>query len=501
MQKFTRFVVLLWLTIKLSGFQDAHAQSVLNPADPLITYNVSSPPAEPVWDSIGKWVRTVRLGWNSSAFKAYIYKGNAFRLKFPKSYNPNVNDGKKYPMLVFFHGRGESGSAYDNEYSLYHGGEFFNWSVDIGNFDGYIMVMQNTSGFFGSTQFNAITEIIEYMAAKVKLDPFQINVNGLSAGGQASWDMAIEKPQYISSILPMSWCSILYTQPNPINTIKRIPIWIFQGGVDGNPTPYTTEYVRDSIRRAGGYVKYTLYPTLGHGTWNAAWSEPDFWGFQKRAYLSNPWPLTGRTEFCPGDPINVTLVLPLGLSEYQWRKRGVVIPGANSHNLSVSDTGLYEARVKRGGIWSEWSRTPAHIKIKAPTVSPAITVSGLASKVLPALDGSTSVKLEVPEGYVSYTWQKTGDATILSTTRYLTATPGDYIIKVTEQFGCSSNFSAPFTVVNAGGPNKPDAPIGLIVVALSQTSLRLDWADSPSPFYNETNFEVYQSSQQGGRIN
>src|SRR5438105_7373048 len=103
----------------------AHGQSVLNPADPIVNYNSSSPPAQPPYGTIGKWVRTPRLNWTTDSYKAYFYKANGFRLKFPKTYNPTANDGKKYPMLIFFHGLGEAGNIYDNEYQLYHGGQIF----------------------------------------------------------------------------------------------------------------------------------------------------------------------------------------------------------------------------------------------------------------------------------------------------------------------------------------------------------------------------------------
>jgi predicted esterase len=498
MKKMTRLFALATLSVLFFAFQPLSAQSVLDPTDPVITYDPNTPPPAPPFGEIVKWVRTVRLGWNTSSYKAYHYNGSSFRLKFPRTYNPTANDGKKYPLMIFFHGLGERGGIYDNEYHLLHGGDFFRQSVDNNRFDGYILALQS-DGSFGNNQFQRIVEIINYMVTNNKLDPFQISVNGLSAGGQASWDMMINYPQYVTSMLPMSWSSILYLDQAVVEKARRLPIWIFQGGVDGNPAPYTTEQVRNAIQNAGGNFKYTLYPTLGHGTWNTAWSESDFWNFQKRAYASNPWPLNNRFEFCPGELINATLVLPAGMSAYEWRKDGVLIPGANSSTLAVSVTGTYSARVQRNGIWSEWSRVPVVVRIKPPTVSPDITVSGLASRVLPAVDGSTSVRLEVPEGYATYNWQRVGNATTLSTNRFLTvSTPGEYRIRVTEQFGCSSDFSAPFAVVNANGSARPAEVIGLRATATSQTSIRLDWADVPTPAYNETNFEVYQGLQQGG---
>ena len=472
--------------------------SVLDPNDPVINYNSGSPPTQPAWGVIGKWVRTPSLGWNTDSYKAYIYKGNQFRLKFPKTYNPAANDGKKYPMLIFFHGLGEAGNIYNNEYSLYHGGQIFNDAVDAGTFDGYIFVMQ-TSGFWGTGQYDAIREVIDYMVINNKLDAFHVIDNGLSGGAQGTWEMLTTYPYYIAASLPMSGVYSVDATDAVVNTVRYTPMWNFHGGVDGSPAPYTAQQVLIAMQAAGANYKDTMYAGLGHGIWYNAWAEPGFWPFVNVGYMANPWPLYGRTEFCPGDPINVTIGLVAGLNGYKWRKNGVLINGATSNTIQVTDTGSYDAQILRGSVWSDWSRVPVHIVYKTATITPDITTLGLMSKVIPDLNGNNSVTLQVPAGYASYLWQKVGNPATLSTIRTLNVTvPGDYIAKVAEQYTCSSNFSNPFTVINANGPSKPDAPINLGVATVSKTSLRLDWSDNPTPQFNETNFEIYRTTQVGG---
>ena len=480
--------------------QVVSGQSVLNPADPVVTYNAATPPTQPAFGTIGKWVRTVKVSWNSTGYKAYIYKNNPFRLYFPKTYNPTATDGKKYPMMIFFHGAGEGANTlYDNEYSLYHGGQFFGQSVDNGKFDGYILVMQ-TSGGWGPTQYGPIKELIDYMITNNKLDPFKVSTNGLSGGGGATWNMYLTYPTYVSTLIPMSAVSIEYTADATTNLVKYTPIWNIHGGLDGSPAPYTAMQVNNAMLAKGAnYIDLNM-TTQGHDTWDSTWSMPGFWPFINKGYSSNPWTLFGRTQFCPGDPINVTVGVITGFSAYQWRKNGVVIAGATSNTIQVTSIGTYDCRVQRaGGIWSDWSPIPVVIALKTPTVTPPITVSGLMSKVIPAPDGNTGVNLMVPAGYASYLWQKQPSTTTIGTSNIQAATtPGNYIVSVTEQFGCSSNFSPAFTVINANGPNKPDPASGLSVTTLSPTSLLLNWSQNPSPINNETNFEVYQSKSAGG---
>ena len=93
MKKLYLFSLLLYFAVFCQ--KQTAAQSILNPNDPVVEYDPSNPPVEPPYGQIGKWVRTKKVSWNSDSYKAYIYQGMCFRLKFPKSYNPIDNDGKK----------------------------------------------------------------------------------------------------------------------------------------------------------------------------------------------------------------------------------------------------------------------------------------------------------------------------------------------------------------------------------------------------------------------
>src|SRR5438128_195712 len=93
------------LIILLLVWSSANAQpGILDPNDPDVVFTSTNRPAAPAFGVMAKWGHTNRLTWNSQkpfnyGYKSYYYKGMAFRLKFPKSYQHNVNDGKKYPLL------------------------------------------------------------------------------------------------------------------------------------------------------------------------------------------------------------------------------------------------------------------------------------------------------------------------------------------------------------------------------------------------------------------
>lgn len=470
---------------------------VLNPNDPIVTYNPSAPPATPPNGVLSKWVITRRVSWNTSSFKAYYYNGLAFRLKFPKSYQPG--NGKTYPLYLFFHGVGERGSIYDNEYQLFHGGQVHMNAVDNGTFDGFLLYPQtsNTSGVWSLAQVNVMASLItNYLIPQVAVDPNRIIVNGLSSGGSATWMFVEFNSKLAAGAVPMS--AVAPKDTNYIPTLLFNPIWLSTGALDGSPSPSTAKQVVQIYQKAGADLKYKLYTTLGHGVWDSVWKEPDYFPFLNRVHKANPWPLYGENQYCPGSSISVTLGVTPGFDGYQWRKDGVVIPGATTNKMQAIAAGTYDCRILRGSVWSVWSPIPVIIK-SAITATPTIQVNGLASKVIPAPDGSTSVTLQATGGYASYTWQKVGSTTTVGTSQlYTTSTPGSYIVQVKSTQGCTSSFSSPFIVVNANGPNKPDPATNLTVTPVSMSQLKLTWLNNLTPVYNETNFEIYQATTSGG---
>ncbi|HTI09475.1 MAG TPA: PA14 domain-containing protein [Puia sp.] len=477
---------------------------VLNPNDPIVLYNPAAPPTMPPAGTMTKWVKTNRVSYNTDDFKCYIFSGVQFRLKWPKTFATDPA-GTTYPLYLFFHGVGEAGTWTDNEFQFAHGGDVHQNAVNNGSYDGFLLYPQsaNASGGWNQQQIDAIAQIItNYLVPEQRVDINRISVNGLSGGGDATWQFAETHPTLAAGVIPMSAANISDIQY--VNSLKYTPIWLFQGGLDRSPDPSTTIQIVNAYNNAGGNLKYTVYPNDGHDTWDDTWREADYFPFMLRDHKANPWALTGRTQFCPTDNISATLGVTAGFDGYQWQKDGVTIPSATSNTLAITAVGTYSCRILRGSTWSVWSPIPVVISIKAPTVSPNIQVNGLVSDVIPALDGSNSVSLMVPTGYTSYVWERVdspaGNPAILSSTTNILngATPGQYAVKVTEQFGCSSSFSSPFTVISAAGPNPPAAPLNLLATAISKTQIKLTWNEAPSQPNPETQFEVYQGASTNG---
>jgi hypothetical protein len=78
--------------------------------------------------------------------------------------------------------------------------------------------------------------------------------------------------------------------------------------------------------------------------------------------------LFNKRTYHAGDPPIVIGVAP-GYDGYEWRRNGVPIFHQNTNKISVTAGGIYEARVKKGNLWSDWSPVP--VKIDGPQPSDA----------------------------------------------------------------------------------------------------------------------------------
>ena len=248
-----------------------------------------------------------------------------YRLLPPGNYRPEFSRG--YPLVIVLHGLLERGNCADkkcyhaddtfspnensppastaldnallnNDYSLIHAGLDYlearntngsrlpdDPALPAGAFPGFVLFPQNLNGW-DATSSEDVVRLIRLMISRYNIDEDRVYINGISHGGHGAYEVMKRAPWlFAAGILFSAADDAAIIQQGQADKISGIPLWIFQGGRDVNPTQSRTEsYVR-AFRKAGATVRYTLYDGLGHGTWNKALDEPDFFSWllaQKR---------------------------------------------------------------------------------------------------------------------------------------------------------------------------------------------------------------------------
>ncbi|MBO9564633.1 MAG: dienelactone hydrolase family protein, partial [Niastella sp.] len=287
-------ILLLTTTSMLFCVAMLQAQNVFDPADPIVRYNsaatlgTATNPDPTIQNQLQKWVSVASNGistgsgsYDVTSYKAYFINiGGAqmcFRLKFPKSYTNPDSAGKKYPIMVFFHGAGEpgcnsNGGVYNNERQLTHGGKLFRDRVDNGSFDGFLFYPQVNSGSSCSSTwgtapyspyYNLVLRSLDSLTKYARMDVDRVFVDGLSNGGATTWSMTSEYPRSVAAAAP----SAAATGATNFADFAAIPIWFATGALDTNPNQAFAESVYNNLKNIGADIRFTLYPDLGHGVW------------------------------------------------------------------------------------------------------------------------------------------------------------------------------------------------------------------------------------------
>jgi predicted esterase len=178
-------------------------------------------------------------------------------------------------------------------------------------------------------------------------DPSKIVMHGLSAGGREIWSLATKRPDLFAGIILMSAVPVDFEKTTDV--LVSMPIWIFQGGMDTNPSPAAAQSLVNMFQTKGGVPRFKLYPSLGHETWSTAYRESDFFKWimlrdQRNIYVGAP-----TTQIC-SEPLRLSG--PPGMQAYQWLRDGQELPGQTKQDLYVARTATFSMRFQRpSGEW------------------------------------------------------------------------------------------------------------------------------------------------------
>ena len=462
--------------------------------------------------------------WDDSQYKEFTYRSLSstgsvsefmnWRAIFPAGFDKN--NPQKYPLIVMLHGAGESGRSwqgrfaysstderYDNNgHNLLHGGERHRDAVNRPTsnsraFPGIIIFPQvSNSGAWESGWNSGLLnpngkmgiKIIEYMVNNYNADINRIYLHGLSNGAKGTWDLSSKRPDLFAAILPMSGVASNTTEMT--NTHVTTPVWLFQGGVDTNPNPTAAQTLINTLKTKGGNPRYTLYPTTGHGTWYAAYEEPDFFSWMLAQDKRKIYVFGGNPLICQGDILKMGF--SAGFIAYQWTLNGADITSATSRYLETSQAGTYTVKFQRSD--NQWYESfPVNVAQKPGSVFPP-TLTNTGSVVLPIdISASNVLDLVAPTGFSEYSWFKNGAlvATTTTNTRNIATgtgsatAAGDYTVKVKESSGCQSLLSNVIKVAYTSPHVGPTAPVQANALALSPSRVSLTWANSPGEDYYE----------------
>jgi len=208
-----------------------------------------------------------------------------YQVYIPSWHSP----ARRWPVILFLHGAGESGRD-----------GLLPTEVGIGRairhharrFPALVVFPQALprEGWYDEAAEFAV-RVLEAAVAEFNGDPDRLCLTGLSMGGGGTLCIAAGYPGRFAALAPV--CPALSEGSEFDRVLARAlrgtPIWIFQGRLDTDPTAARVRRLVHALASESGRVRYTEYPTLGHGIWDRAYAEPGL----------VPWMLAQRRQADP----------------------------------------------------------------------------------------------------------------------------------------------------------------------------------------------------------
>jgi len=172
---------------------------------------------------------------------------------------------RKWPLLVFFHGRGERGTDLDQ--LKRHG---LPRLLAEGKTLPFVVVAPQCTEDVYWWNYPALDAFVDDMIERYRIDATRVYLTGNSMGGFATWALAQYKPERYAAIAPICGGGDVRLAAN----LHDLPIWAFHGTKDEViPASRTTEMIA-AIRAAGGSPKLTLYRGVNHDSWTRTYGNP-----------------------------------------------------------------------------------------------------------------------------------------------------------------------------------------------------------------------------------
>ena len=102
-----------------------------------------------------------------------------------------------------------------------------------------------------------------------RVDEDRLYLTGLSQGGFGTWAIGAKYPELFAAIVPICGGG----DKDQVKALKSVPVWAFHGAADTTVPPMMSESMVQALKDAGGDAKLTLYPGVGHNSWDKAYRE------------------------------------------------------------------------------------------------------------------------------------------------------------------------------------------------------------------------------------
>ncbi|MGH9562914.1 MAG: alpha/beta hydrolase-fold protein, partial [Terracidiphilus sp.] len=241
-----------------------------------------------------------RINFHGATYRFQVYLPEDWRR----------DDGKRWPVILFLHGRGERGSE-------------GMWQTQVGIAEAvrnhpdrwpFVIVMPQcplNAHWTDPAMLKLAVAALDQESAEFQGDPGRTYLTGLSLGGYGAWELARLYPHRWAAIAiaaggvfwsyePDRWQEANVLPAQYARAVGHTPVWLFHGSLDTTVLPRQSELMFDAVKADRGNIRLWIYDGVKHNCWTRAFDEPEL----------PRWLLAQRTP-APSETMAEFVMIPL----------------------------------------------------------------------------------------------------------------------------------------------------------------------------------------------
>lgn len=190
-----------------------------------------------------------------------------YLIALPEGYD---KEGDPVPLVLFLHGAGERGDDLD-KVKLHGPPKMIEKGHDFG---AVVVSPQCPADSWWPKEVAVLAALLDKVEREHHIDKDRIYVTGLSMGGMGTFALTAHQPERFAAAVPICGSG----SEAMARKLTKMPMWVFHGEADNVvPAEGSKKMVRLVNERHGEHAKLTLYPGVGHNSWDKAYSDQAMW--------------------------------------------------------------------------------------------------------------------------------------------------------------------------------------------------------------------------------
>lgn len=190
-----------------------------------------------------------------------------FLLSLPDGYNADTV--KRWPLLLFLHGSGESGS--DLEKVKLHGPPEL---IAKGKKFPFIVVSPQSPVSYG-WDIEMLYGLLQDIKKKYRVDIAKMYLTGLSMGGFGTFSFAMKYPDEFAAIAPVCGGGDSSTAWK----LRHTATWAFHGAKDDVVPPAGSINMITAAKKLNDDTRLTIYPEANHNSWDLTYNNDSLYSW------------------------------------------------------------------------------------------------------------------------------------------------------------------------------------------------------------------------------